>query len=70
MNIQTLIEMGGGVGKLAAKLGVSHSTILDWKRDQKIPGNRIVQISAVLDLPPDSVIPLAALPRKKKEVAA
>ncbi len=69
MDVQTLIDAGGGVTKLAAKLGVSHSTVLDWKRGKTIPGNRVKQLSAVLDLPLDELVDLANLPRRKKAEA-
>lgn len=48
MNVQTIIQQAGGVGKLAAILGVSHPTVSDWKRTGFIPGGRIVQISKKL----------------------
>lgn len=50
MNVQTIIQKAGGVGKLAALLGVSHPTVSDWKRTGFIPGGRIVQISRKLDV--------------------
>lgn len=50
MNVQTIIQKAGGVGKLAALLGVSHPTVSDWKRTGFIPGGRIVQISKKLDV--------------------
>ncbi len=50
MDVQTIISKAGGVGKLAALLGVSHPTVSDWKRTGFIPGGRIVQISKKLDV--------------------
>lgn len=50
MNVQTIIQKAGGVGKLATLLGVSHPTVSEWKRTGFIPGGRLVQISRKLDV--------------------
>jgi DNA-binding transcriptional regulator YdaS (Cro superfamily) len=69
MNVQTIIERAGGVGKLAALLGVSHPTVSDWKRTGSIPGGRVVQISSALGLSVDEVIKLVPSPRSRTDAA-
>jgi hypothetical protein len=59
MDVQTIIEKAGGVGKLASTLGVSHSTVCDWKRLGFIPSRRIMQISRTLGLPAETVAGIA-----------
>lgn len=70
MDVQTLIDKAGGVTKFAVKMGVSHCSVLDWKRDNRLPGSRVAQVSAVLGVPLEDVASLASPPRQKKEVAA
>ena len=55
MNVNTIIEKAGGVGKLASFLGISHPTVCDWKRTGFIPGGRLVQISQLLGLQVDAL---------------
>jgi len=64
MDVETLIKDAGGVGKLAAKLGVSHTSVCDWKRVGFIPSARIVQISAA------TAIPVEALSKLIRPVAS
>jgi len=58
MDVQDIIDAAGGVGKLATKLGVSHSTVCDWKRGDFIPGARLPQISRELGIAVDAIAPL------------
>lgn len=58
MDIQTLIDRGGGVSRFAASLGVSHSTVCDWKRVGALPGARLSQVSRILGLPLEEVASL------------
>lgn len=62
MNIETIIERGGSVGQLATRLGVSHSTVCDWRRAGVIPAARAVQISREFDIPIDDVLALVRVP--------
>jgi hypothetical protein len=58
MDIQALIEKAGGVPALGKRLGVARTTVLDWKRDGKIPGNRVAQIAAELKVDAGELLPL------------
>lgn len=69
MDVQTLVELAGGVGKLADRLGVRHPTICEWKRLGHIPGNRVVQVSRALDLPINEVSQLVRAPKPRIETA-
>lgn len=59
MDVQTLINMAGGVPELGAKLGVARTTIIGWREAGKIPASRVSQISEVMDLPLADVVKLA-----------
>lgn len=65
MNVQTLIDMAGGVTKLAALCGVSHSTVCDWNRENLIPGHRVPSISVALSLDPAVLMPLVNVPKRR-----
>lgn len=58
MDVQKLITNAGGVGKLAQRLGVKHSTVCDWKRTGWVPGNRVSQISKELGVSASEVLTL------------
>lgn len=58
MTVQDLINKAGGVTRLAELCGVSHSTVCDWNRDNKLPGHRVPQISELLSVPPIRLMPL------------
>lgn len=63
MDVQSLIDRAGSVGKLAAMLEVSHTTICEWKRNGFIPGTRVAQISLALRIGPEWLLPLVKPPR-------
>jgi hypothetical protein len=68
--IGQIIEKAGGAAKLAARLNVARTTVLDWKRLGSIPGNRVLQISAELQMPADELLSLVQPPKPKVEAAA
>lgn len=59
MDVHTLIERTGGVGRLASALGVSHSTVCDWKRLGRLPSSRAIEIGKRLGLSVEAVAALA-----------
>ena len=67
MDVQTIIENAGGVGKLATLLGVQHPTVSGWKADGAIPASRLMQISGLLNLSIDEIKHLASPPRSKAQ---
>ena len=69
MDIEALIEKAGGVGKLAGKLGVSHSAICDWKRAGAIPAGRAIQISRTLNVPVEKILELTKQSPSETEAA-
>ena len=66
MDIDTLISLAGGVGKLAALCGVSHPAVSQWRESGTIPATRVQQIAELLDLPLADVITLASPPRRRE----
>ena len=63
MDVQTIIEKAGGTAKLATRLKVARTTVLDWRRLGFIPGNRVAQISAELEIEPEALLPLVQPPK-------
>jgi hypothetical protein len=63
MTVQDLIDMAGGVGKLAKLCKVSHSSICDWSRNGTIPGHRVPRISKALNISADALMPLVSVPK-------
>lgn len=51
MTVDEIVEAAGSVGKLAALCGVSHSSVCDWRRRERIPVERALQINDKLDIP-------------------
>ena len=66
MDVSKLIEKAGGPVELGGMLGVSRTTVLGWRKENTIPGNRVAQISAVLNIPPDELLPIVQAPRTAK----
>lgn len=62
MDVQTLIDCAGGVGKLAKRLGVAHPTVCDWKRVGCIPASRMVQVANAFDISLDELRPIVRSP--------
>jgi DNA-binding transcriptional regulator YdaS (Cro superfamily) len=57
MTVDEIISAAGGVGKLAGLLGVSHSSVCDWRRADRIPVERAIAISDALDIPRHEIRP-------------
>ncbi len=55
--VDEIIEAAGGVGKLATLIGVSHSSVCDWKRVERIPSRRAIAISKRLGIPLHEIRP-------------
>lgn len=51
MTVDEIIELAGGVGKLAELLGVSHSAVCDYRRWDRIPVARARTIHEKLGVP-------------------
>jgi hypothetical protein len=69
MDVTTLIKLGGGVNAFAQRLGVSHPTICDWRRDGRIPPGRMFQVCHVLGLQVEDIQHLVRQTPKKEEAA-
>lgn len=63
MDVEAIIAMAGGVVELAKRLGVGRTTVLDWRKDGRLPGGRIAQISDEFDIPAADLVRLAYPPR-------
>lgn len=57
MTIDAIISAAGGVGKLAEILGVSHSSVCDWRRAERIPVARALVIHESLAIPLHEIRP-------------
>jgi DNA-binding transcriptional regulator YdaS (Cro superfamily) len=51
MTVDEIISEAGGVGELAKLSGVSHSSVCDWRRANRIPVARALVISERLSIP-------------------
>jgi hypothetical protein len=69
ITVQALIDKAGGVVPLGKRLGVARTTVLDWKKNNLIPGSRIVQISQALDVPACDLLPIVQGPRSSRVAA-
>lgn len=68
MDMKSLIERAGGVAKLAALCGVSHSTVCGWKRDGFLPASRLGQIAEALQFPIAELLSLVKVPERRAGV--
>ena len=59
MTLEALIETAGGVGKFAAVMGVSTSTVYDWKNIGRLPGMRLSHARAAFGLTAEQALALA-----------
>ncbi len=66
MNVQTLIELAGGVVALADRLGVARTTVIGWRQDDALPAIRVAQVSAEFHIPPAVVLKLVAAPKFRR----
>lgn len=69
-SVDDLIFAAGGVGVLAQKLGISHSTVSGWKAEGTIPATRVGQIHALLGIRLDRLVDLATKPQQRRSEAA
>lgn len=65
LTVDDIVDTAGGPQALAHRLGCGRTTIFDWKRSGRLPGTRLAQICAAMDLQPGDVIHLAAGPRRR-----
>jgi len=63
MTVDEIVKLAGGVSKLAALLGVDHSSVSWWKRQGHIPPERAIAIHEILD------VPLREIPRRRQKAA-
>ena len=63
--LNKLIQACGGSSKFGASLGLKHNTISGWKTQGCIPAWRAQQISQVLRLPIEQILPLTRRAPKK-----
>lgn len=51
MQVSEVIERAGGVGRLAALLGMHHSSVCKWKKVGRIPTDRALAIHRLSGIP-------------------
>lgn len=66
MDIDMLIEAGGGVDALAARVGVDRATVYDWKRNKALPASRVVRIHEVLGVELAVLLGLTKPPARRR----
>jgi len=57
MTVDDIIYVAGGVGQLARLVGVSHSSVCDWRRAARIPVERAMAIHERLAIPLHEIRP-------------
>lgn len=57
MEIEQIIEAGGGVAKLAHALALKHTSIIGWRRRGSIPAERVSDVARVTGLKPSEIRP-------------
>jgi transposase-like protein len=66
MDVEDIISRAGGTVELAKRLGVHRTTVLDWRRDGRLPGSRIGQISEALGIAAADLAKITYPPRGGK----
>ena len=65
--IEDAIKAAGGPSELGRRLGVSHSTVIDWRRAQRVPAKRVKAFAAATGLAPHVLRPdIFDAPRRGK----
>lgn len=60
--VDMAIEAAGGLTALSKALGLSHPTVIGWRRRGAVPADRVAQVALVTGLSPAALRPdLAAL---------
>lgn len=57
MTVDEIISLAGSVGALARRLNVSHSSVCDWRRVDRIPVERALAIHETLKIPLHEIRP-------------
>ena len=57
MTVDDIVSAAGGVSELARLLGVSHSSVCDWKRIGRVPVERALAIHDQLQIPLHEIRP-------------
>jgi DNA-binding transcriptional regulator YdaS (Cro superfamily) len=57
MEIERIIEAGGGVSKLAHALGLKHTSVIGWRDRGSIPAERVGDVARVTGLSPAEIRP-------------
>jgi DNA-binding transcriptional regulator YdaS (Cro superfamily) len=51
IDIEVVIEAGGGPGRLSSKLGISSSAVTQWKKKRRVPQDRARKVSEITHIP-------------------
>ena len=57
MTVDEIAAKAGGVTRLAELIGVSHSSVCDWKRVERVPVERALAIHEKLSIPLHEIRP-------------
>ena len=55
--IDEAIRAAGGPTKLAKAVGVDHSTVIGWRRANRVPAERVRAVSVASGIPPHALRP-------------
>ena len=67
MEIRDLITLAGGQSKLAARLGVSHASVYDWKTAGSIPPRHIEKICQEFNLSSRQIMGLVSWKNRRAD---
>jgi DNA-binding transcriptional regulator YdaS (Cro superfamily) len=47
MDVSEVIQLAGGVAKLADSVKVHHTSVIGWRNANRIPGGRVIDVERV-----------------------
>lgn len=55
--VDVVIEKAGGVAALSRALGLTHPTVIGWRRRGQVPPERLEQVAAITGMRPAEIRP-------------
>ena len=57
MQVSDIIAAGGGVAKLATAIGVHHTSVICWRKAERVPAERVRAVAQATGVPPHVIRP-------------
>lgn len=57
MDTASIIEAAGGPSKLAKALGLDHSSVIGWRKANRIPAERVKRVAEMTGIAPHVIRP-------------